>query len=74
MHIDIHERAEDYLTQLVKRAVSGEEIIFEINGTSVAKLVSLEQENKKPRRGGQWKGRVKIAEDFDELPESFMVK
>ena len=30
------------------------------------------QNNKKPRRGGQWKGKVKIAEDFDELPESFM--
>ncbi len=30
------------------------------------------QRNKKARRGGQWKGKVKIAEDFDELPESFM--
>ena len=30
------------------------------------------QNNKKPRRGRQWKGKVKIAEDFDELPESFM--
>ena len=30
------------------------------------------QNNKKPRRGGQWKGKVKIADDFDELPESFM--
>ncbi len=29
------------------------------------------QDNKKPRRGGQWKGKVKIAEDFNELPESF---
>ena len=29
------------------------------------------QNNKKPRSGGQWKGKVKIAEDFDELPESF---
>ena len=28
--------------------------------------------HKQPRRGGQWKGEVKIAEDFDELPESFM--
>ena len=27
---------------------------------------------KQPRRGGQWKGKVKIADDFDELPESFM--
>ena len=29
------------------------------------------QNNKKPRRGGQWQGKVKIAEDFNELPESF---
>ena len=35
--------------------------------------VDLKQGNhKQPRRGGQWKGKVKIAEDFDELPESFM--
>lgn len=72
MHIDIHEQAEDYLTQLVKRAVAGEDIIFDSNGTSVAKLVPLQQEDKKPRRGGQWKGKVKIADDFDELPEAFM--
>lgn len=72
MHIDIHEQTEDYLAQLVKRAIAGEEIIFNSNGTSVAKLVPLEQGSKKPRRGGQWKGKVKIAEDFDELPESFM--
>ena len=72
MHIDIHEQAEDYLVQLVKRVVAGEEIIFDSNGTSVAKLIPLRQDNKKPRRGGQWKGKVKIAEDFDELPESFM--
>ena len=24
------------------------------------------------RQGGQWKGKVKIAPDFDELPDSFM--
>ena len=33
---------------------------------------ALKQSNRKARRGGQWKGKVKIAEDFDELPESFM--
>ena len=32
---------------------------------------ALKQSNKKARRGGQWKGKVKIAEDFNELPESF---
>ena len=72
MHIDIQEQTDDYLTQLVKRSVAGEEIIFDSNGTSVAKLVPLKQGDKKPRRGGQWKGKVKIAEDFDELPDSFM--
>ena len=72
MHINIHEQAEDRLTQLVKRAVAGEEIIFDSNGVSVAKLIPLKSNNKKPRRGGQWKGKVKIANDFDELPESFM--
>ena len=72
MHINIHEQIDDRLAQLVKRAVAGEEIIFNSNGTAIAKLVPLKHGNKKPRRGGQWKGKVKIAEDFDELPESFM--
>lgn len=72
MPIDIHEKGKDCLVQLIKRAVAGEEIILDSNGRSVAKLVPLKQDDKqKPRRGGQWKGKVKIAEDFDELPESF---
>ena len=33
---------------------------------------SKHKNQKKPRRGGQWKGQVKISEGFDELPESFM--
>ena len=33
---------------------------------------SKQKRDKQPRRGGQWKGKVKIAEDFDEFPESFM--
>ena len=73
MRIDIHEKGKDCLVQLVKRAVVGEEIILDSNGESVAKLIPLKQEDEqKPRRGGQWKGKVKIAKDFDELPESFM--
>lgn len=45
MHINIQEQTEDYLTQLVKRAIAEEEIIFDSNGTSVAKLVPLERED-----------------------------
>ena len=61
MHIDTNEQAEDRLAQLVKRAVAGEEIILDSSGEPVAKLVTLRQSDKKPRRGGQWKGKVKIA-------------
>ena len=32
---------------------------------------SKHEDRKQQRHGGQWKGKVKIAEDFDELPESF---
>ena len=31
----------------------------------------LSAENRTSRRGGQWKGQVKIAADFDETPEEF---
>ncbi len=72
MHINIHEQTNESLEQLVKRAMSGEEISFCSNGSSVAKLITLPQDKKETRRGGQWRGKVKIAEDFDELPESFM--
>ena len=34
-------------------------------------LDSKQKRDKQPRHGGQWKGKVKITEDFDELPESF---
>lgn len=71
--IDMCKHRKNSLAQLVKRAVMEEEIILDSNGESVAKLLPLKQEDKqKPRRGGQWKGKVKIAEDFDELPESFV--
>ena len=73
MHVNIHHSAENHLVQLVERAAAGEEIIFESNGEPVAKLISLKSGNyKKPRQGGQWKGKVKIAPDFDELPYSFI--
>ena len=50
----------------------GKEIKFDSNDTSIAKLVPIKQDYKQPRCGGQWKEKVKIADDFDELPESFM--
>lgn len=56
----------------MKTKVMGKEIKFDSNDTSIAKLVPIKQDYKQPRCGGQWKEKVKIADDFDELPESFM--
>ena len=68
MQINIHE-FEPRLSQLVERVIAGEKIILDKAGKPVAKLIPYEEPPiKKPRRGGQWKGRVKIADDFDELP------
>jgi len=64
---NIHE-AKTHLSQLVERAVAGEEIIIAKAGKPMVKLVPYEQ-NLEPRHGGQWRGKVWMADDFDELPE-----
>jgi prevent-host-death family protein len=64
---NIHE-AKTQLSKLVERALEGEEVIIARAGKPAVRLVPI-RESDKPRRGGQWKGRVRIAEDFDDLPE-----
>lgn len=64
---NIHE-AKSQLSKLVERALEGEEIIIARAGKPVVRLVAVRQGDA-PRQGGQWKGKVRIAEDFDELPE-----
>ena len=49
---------------LVERAVAGEEIIFDNNGISVAKLVPLKQDNKKPRPWWTVEGKSKDCPRF----------
>jgi prevent-host-death family protein len=64
---NIHE-AKTQLSKLVERALEGEEVIIARAGKPAVRLVPI-RESDKPRRGGQWKGKVRIAEDFDDLPE-----
>jgi prevent-host-death family protein len=59
---DIRE-AESHLPQLIERALGGEEVIIAEAGTPVVRLVPIRPDDS-PRRGGQWKGRVRIADDF----------
>ncbi len=65
---NIHE-AKTHFSRLVERAISGEEVVIGKAGKPVARLVPY-VEDRGPRLPGGWKGRVRIADDFDELPEA----
>ena len=66
---NIHE-AKTRLSQLIERVQAGEEVIIGKAGVPVAKLIRY-NEREVPRRPGYWRGKVRIADDFDELPEAF---
>ena len=68
MHITNIHQAKTHLSQLIERVLRGEEVIIGRAGKPVAKLVPYQQSNA-PRKGGQWRGKVRMAADFDELPE-----
>jgi prevent-host-death family protein len=67
MITNIHQ-AKSQLSRLIERAVAGEEVIISKAGKPVAKLVPYAQK-KQQRRLGLLKGKIRIARDFDELPE-----
>lgn len=67
MRITNMHQAKTHLSELVDRARRGEEVIIGKAGRPVARLVPYEQDTG-PRRGGQWHGKVRMSEDFDELP------
>jgi prevent-host-death family protein len=63
---NIHE-AKTHLSQLINRAVAGEDIVIGRAGEPLVVLVPY-RSAVEPRQGGQWQGRVWMADDFDELP------
>jgi prevent-host-death family protein len=64
---NIHE-AKTQLSRLVERALEGEDVVIARAGQPVVRLVPIRSDDA-PRVGGQWRGRVKMAEDFDSLPD-----
>jgi prevent-host-death family protein len=62
--------AKTHLSRLVERAEAGEEVVIQRNGKPVVRLVPVVED---PRSlasvRGVWRGRVRMADDFDELPE-----
>lgn len=61
------------LSQLVEKALQGEEIIIAKAGKPVARLVPFEDDTT-PRdlSQGIWQGQVWMADDFDALPPDLM--
>ncbi|MGI8627413.1 MAG: type II toxin-antitoxin system Phd/YefM family antitoxin [Geodermatophilaceae bacterium] len=68
--INIHE-AKTHLSRLVERAAAGEEIIIAKAGKPRARLIAYAEQSV-PRQPGQLRGRLWVAEDFDETPESLL--
>ncbi len=66
MLVNIHE-AKTQFSRLIERVSKGGEVIIAKAGRPVAKLVPY-REPAGDRAPGGWRGRVRIADDFDELP------
>ena len=64
----MHE-AKTHLSQLVERALEGEEIVLTRRGKPAVRLVPERSAGGFASLAGVWEGRVRIGGDFDELPE-----
>ena len=66
--VGMHE-AKTGFSRLVESARRGEEVIVERSGRPVAKIVRYDEPQGVLALEGVWKGKVRVAPDFDELPE-----
>lgn len=64
----MHE-AKTNLSKLVERVEAGEEIVITRRGAPAVRLVAERHGGGFASLAGAWRGRVKIAEGFDELPD-----
>ena len=65
--------AKTHLSKLVERAASGEEIVIAKAGKPVARLTAVQPEKKQRPAPGILKGKIWIADDFDDpLPEEIL--
>jgi prevent-host-death family protein len=61
------------LSKLLEQVEHGEEVIIGRNGKAVAVLSAYKGDSTPRQPGmGNWKGKIWIADDFDELPEDLM--
>ena len=68
--VNIHE-AKTHLSRLVERVEGGEEVIIARAGRPVARLIPFRVRTT-PRIPGLWRGRVRLAADFDATPHDLV--
>ena len=68
MYITNISEAKAQLSALIEKVISGQEVIIGKAGKPVAKLVRYER-SQETRRPGALRGKIKIAKNFDELPD-----
>jgi len=62
-------QAKTQLSKLVERAEAGEEIVITRRGKPAARLIPERTGKGFASLAGAWQGRVRLADDFDELPD-----
>ena len=60
---NVHE-AKTRLSQLIHRALAGEDVVIARAGEPLVRLVPVHRDTR-PREGGQMRGRIRMAKDFD---------
>ena len=65
------QEAKTHLSRLLEEAVGGAEIVIAKAGKPYVRLVPCLPE-RSPRTLGGWEGKVSIADDFDDTPESIV--
>ena len=63
--------AKAQLSKLIEAALRGEEVVISKAGKPMVRLIPYTVV-KKPRKPGVWEGKITMAEDFKELPESLL--
>ena len=70
MKVSVYE-AKSKLSQMINKALEGEEVVITRNGEDTVKLVRVKGD-KKSDWIGMWEGQIKIHEDFDSLDDETM--
>ena len=73
MHITNISDAKASLSKLIEQVMQGQEVVIGKAGKPVAKLVPYDVDTSPRELGaGNWKGKIWMADDFDDLPEEIL--